>query len=326
MSGPTFCYNIGYAGYAKFKDYVMLATDGSFQIAQNHILTTGVYGGKIVNATSAAAFAPDYPITTANIGFYLTNASDFFVDLGNSISSNRFGQNQVTIYPNGSAGYCSNMYTQSLQYSASQDSLVTGSVSFKGSDINSVVKADADDSSSDVYKNGVGSIDSLAPKYNSVYPYYGTKLDFSSNSAKGVTSGSSFSYSSLQEDNIISWSITASQQINFVKLCGGAYYQIKNLKADYAILGLMQVNGNAQLIGINKMFSDGQMFYYINGNSTLTMKSSDGKTSTITIPNMQCSDISSQLQTGTSLVTTSFNFIVVGNANNTSLISFTNGN
>lgn len=322
MSGPTFCYNIGYAGYAKFQDYIMLATDGSFQLTHNHMLTTGVYGGAIDNATSAIAFAPDYPTTTANIGFQLTSGSDFFVDLGNSISLNRIYWHKVTIYPNGVAGYSSQMYTQSLQYSASQDSIVTGSVSFKGSDINSVVTdEDADFTNAD-HKNGVGSeyIDTLTPNYNSVYPYYGTEWTFA-NTAKGVVEGSQFQYQNLSKD-IISWSITASQQINFVKLCDGNYYQIDQLKADYAILGLMQVNGNAQLIGINQRFQEGCMFYYIDGQSTLTMKSADGYQSTITIPNMQCSDISSQLQTGTSLVTTSFNFIVVGNKDNNSLISF----
>lgn len=318
MSGPTFCYNIGYTGYVKFKSHLMLATDGSFQLTHNHMFTTGVYGGKLDNATSAVAFAPDYPTTSANIGFQLTSGSKFFVDLGNSISSNRYKWHQVTIYPNGFAGYNSKMYTQSLQYSTSQDSIVSGSVSFKGADVNSVVTTGSTDS-----KTGAGPkyISSLAANYYSVFPYYGTNWQFGKVS-KGVKATHTYTPSELSKD-IISWSISASQQINFVKVCNCAWQQVDELKADFAILGLMQVNGSAQLIGINQRFEDGVMFYFIDQTSTLNMKSSDGKTKKITIPNMQCTDISSQLQTGTNLITTSFNFMVMGGKNSAKLIEFT---
>lgn len=326
MSGPTFCYNIGYAGFVKFQNHLMLATDGSFQLTHNHMFTSGVYGGKLDNATSAVAFAPDYPTTTANIGFQLTSGANFFVDLGNSISSNRYKWHQVTIYPNGSAGYNSKMYTQSLQYSTSQDSIVSGSVSFKGADVNSVLTDKEGNFATANHKTGHGSqyISSLASGYYSVFPYYGTKWEFG-NDGKGVKATNSYDSEELAKD-IISWSISASQQINFVKVCNCDYQQVDELKADFAILGLMQVNGSAQLIGINQRFDDGVMFYFIDQKSTLTMKSADGVTKKIEIPNMQCTDISSQLQTGTSLITTSFNFMVMGGKNasgdNIKLINF----
>ena len=59
--------------------------------------------------------------------------------------------------------------------------------------------------------------------------------------------------------------------------------QINKLKADFAVLGFMQVSGSAQLIGINQRFGDGLMFYYIGGANTLTMKSASGKKRTIKI-------------------------------------------
>lgn len=319
-----FCYNIGYAGYAKFQEYLMLATDGSFQLTHNQMFTTGVYGGRIDNASAHIASAPDFPTVSANIGFQLTSGSKFFSSLGNSISSLRYKWNNVTVYPNGYAGYKSNMYTQSLQYSTSQDSLVTGSVAFKGADINSVTTDNKAGFSNANHRQGINGknntyLSSLTPQYNDVFPYYGTQWTFSS-SVSGISSTSSFG-STLSND-IISWSITSSQQINFVKICNCSMQQINQLKADFAVLGFMQVSGSAQLIGINQRFGDGLMFYYIGGTNTLTMKSASGKTRTIKIFNMQCTDISSSLQTGTNLITTSFNFMVFSNKSSTPIIQY----
>ena len=87
---------------------------------------------------------------------------------------------------------------------------------------------------------------------------------------------------------------------------------------DFAVIGFTQVSGSAQLIGINQRFEQGCIFYYIDGETTIDLKSADNATHfVITIPNMQCTDISSSLQTGTSLVTTSFNFMVMGRSNST---------
>lgn len=329
MSGPTFCYNLGYAGFAKFQDYVMLATDGSFELTHNHMFTTGVYGGMLDNASAHVATAPDYPATSANIGFQLTSGSDFFTSLGNSITSNRFKWHQVTIYPNGSAGYNSKMYTQSLQYSTSQDSLVTGSVSFKGADVNSVLTDKQGGFQSADHKNGHGSkyLSSVTPGYYNVFPYYGTEWQFGDD-AKGVKATHTYTASDLSKD-IIAWSITASQQVSFIKVCNCSYQQVDQIKADFAILGLMQVNGNAQLIGINQRFKEGYMFYFIDQTSKIKMVSANGTKKRIQVPNMQCMSVSSRMQTGASLITTSFDFMVMGakksDGDNKPLIKFADG-
>ena len=329
MSAPTFCYNLGYAGFAKFQDYVMLATDGSFELTHNHMFTTGVYGGKLANASAHIASAPDYPETTANIGFQLTSNSDFFTTLGNSITTNRYKWHKVTIYPNGYAGYNSKMYTQSLQYSTSQDSLVTGSVSFKGADINSVLTDKQGGFQDANHKTGRGStyLEDVMPKYLDVFPYYGTIWEFG-DSAKGVEDSHTYNAADLSKD-IISWSITTSQQITFVKICNCSYQQVNEIKADFAVLGLMQVTGNAQLIGINQRFKEGYMFYFIDQQSKIKMVSATGTKKRIQIPNMQCTNVSSQIQTGSSLITTSFDFMVMGtksaNGDNKQLIKYADG-
>lgn len=317
MTAPAFCYNLGYGGFVKFKSYLMLATDGSFQLTHNHMFTSGVWGGNIKNASAHIASAPDYPSVSANVGFQLTTQSNFWSDLGQSITQQRYKWNQVTIYPNGVAGYNSPMYTQSLQYSTSQDSLVIGSASFKGAEVDSVLTDAQGNFAAADHKSGHGNtyISSLSPGYRSVFPYYGTQWVFSG-AAKGVKTSETFLANQLAKD-VIAWSITASQQINFVKVCNCVYEQLDQISADFAILGLMQVSGNAQLIGINERFKNGSMFYFIDNTNTITMKSSDGaQTRTIKIPNMQCTNISSSIQNGANLITTSFDFMVMGNKSN----------
>ena len=175
MAEPTLCYEIGYTGYAKFRGKDILATDGNFQITHNDIFTTGVYGAGFLNASQHMAVAHDYPVITANIGFELTDG-DIYEQLGKSITTKRTQQHSVSIYPNGYGGYNSNAYTQSLQFNASQDSLVTGSISLKGSKVSSIVAASADNDTKK--KDGEARIDDITDDYLGVFPAYGTLWSF----------------------------------------------------------------------------------------------------------------------------------------------------
>ena len=139
-----FNYNIGYMGFAMFKSIPILATSGNFTFSHTPIYSNCVYGADPLNAINHITFAPDYPQVNADIDFELTvgtSDKNVFKQFGDSITIKRFNSNEVLIYPNGVAGYKSDMYTQSLQYNTSQNNLVTGNIKFKSTGIESSISA-----------------------------------------------------------------------------------------------------------------------------------------------------------------------------------------
>lgn len=302
MAEPTLCYEIGYTGYAKFRGKDILATDGNFQITHNDIFTTGVYGAGFLNASQHMAVAHDYPVITANIGFELTDG-DIYEQLGKSITTKRTQQHSVSIYPNGYGGYNSNAYTQSLQFNASQDSLVTGSISLKGSKVSSIVAASADNDTKK--KDGEARIDDITDDYLGVFPAYGTLWSF------GNTNFS---------NQVLSWGISISQTVQFLKICNCSTAKLNQLVADYAVIGTVQVSGNGQIIGIKSCFNNSAGFAFSSTTSTLTLNSNTNVKKTIKFNNMQCSNISSSLQNGNNLIITSFQFSAIGSSTNTAKI------
>ena len=302
MGGPTFCYEIGYAGYAKFREKDILATDGNFQITHNQIFTNGVYGAGFLNASPHMAVAHDYPVITANIGFQLTDG-EIYYELGKSITTLRDSQHKVEIYPNGYGGYSSKAYIQSLQLSASQDSLVTGSISLKGSQISSIVAGSP--STNSAKSTGNKRLSSSVSTYLGVFPSYGTKWSFGNDN---------FS------DQVLSWGISTSQTVQFLKICNCSTNKLNSLVADYAVIGIVQVNGNGQLIGVQKCFNKESGFEFQSDSSTLTLYSNTGKEKKIKFNNMQCTNISSSLQTGNNLIATSFQFVAIGSSSTSAKI------
>ena len=302
MAAPTICYEIGYTGYAKFREKDILATDGNFQITHNDIFTTGVYGAGFLNASQHMAVAHDYPVITANIGFQLTDG-DIYGQLGKSITTLRTTQHSVKIYPNGYGGYSSNAYTQSLQFNASQDSLVTGSISLKGSKVSSIVAASAPNDTKK--KKGEELIDDITDSYLGVFPAYGTLWSF------GNTSFS---------NQVLSWGVSTSQTVQFLKICDCSTAKLNQLVADYAVIGTVQVSGNGQIIGIKSCFDNSAGFAFSSTTSTLTLNSNTNVKKTIKFNNMQCSNISSSLQNGNNLIVTSFQFSAIGSSTNTGKI------
>ena len=302
MAAPTICYEIGYTGYAKFRGKDILATDGNFQITHNDIFTTGVYGAGFLNASQHMAVAHDYPVITANIGFQLT-AGDIYNQLGKSITTQREKQSSVEIYPNGYGGYKSEAYTQSLQFNASQDSLVTGSISLKGSKISSIVSGYA---STDAQKStGTATISSITSSYLGVFPSYGTLWSF------GNTNFS---------NQVLSWGISTSQTVQFLKICNCSTAKLNSLVADYVVIGTMQVSGNGQIIGIKQCFNKEAGFAFSSTTSKLTLNSNNGITKIINFNNMLCSNISSSLQNGNNLIVTSFQFSTIGSSSRSAKI------
>ena len=297
MAAPTFSYEIGYTGHARFRNKDILATDGNFQITHNDIFTTGVYGARFLNASQHMAVAHDYPVITANIGFQLTDGG-ICDQLGKSITTNRGNKHSVEIYPNGYGGYRSDAYTQSLQFNASQDSLVTGSISLKGSEVSSIVSGTA---STDAQKSkGSATISSMTNNnYLGVFPAYGTSWQFGNNS---------FS------NQVLSWGISTSQTVQFLKICNCSTAKLNQLAADYAVIGTVQVSGNGQIIGIKQCFDNSAGFAFSSTVSKLTLKSNTGVEKTIKFNNMQCSNISSSLQNGNNLIVTSFQFSTIGSS------------
>ena len=297
----TFTYDIGYTGYAKFNSIPILATDGKFSYQHNPIYSTAIYGAYAQNAPDKAIFAPDYPQVTANLGFELThNGNDnLFLQLAHSITTNRYLSNQVEIYPNGTSGYKSNMYTQSLEYSTSQDELVTGNITFKSTGVKNIINENIShiyNSNSSMSSQGYGmsrnaSINNITNQYIDVFPYYASIVSFSNTQRQGI-----------------------NQNIQFVKFCSCYNDDIEDLQAQYACIGLQSANGSIQFFGINQRFQDGEQFYFYDDQTTIKLNRTDGSTLyKIIIPKMELTNIGSGLTTGSNLITTSIDFDVIGN-------------
>lgn len=320
----TFTYDIGYTGYAKFKSIPILATDGKFSYQHNPIYSTAIYGAYAQNAPDKAIFAPDYPQVTANLGFELThNGSDnLFLQLAHSITTNRYLSNQVEIYPNGTSGYKSNMYTQSLEYSTSQDELVTGNITFKSTGVKNIINENISHIYNSNYAmssqgygiSGNASINNITQQYIDVFPYYASIVSFSNTQRQGINNKSRIITEANLEKDIISWNISTNQNIQFVKFCSCYNDDIEDLQAQYACIGLQSANGSIQFFGINQRLQDGEQFYFYDDQTTIKLNRTDGSTLyKIIIPKMELTNIGSGLTTGSNLITTSIDFDVIGN-------------
>jgi hypothetical protein len=76
---------------------------------------------------------------------------------------------QISILPNGVAGYTGDGYCISFSLQTSQDALVTGDIGFKSGDVTSTTFTA---SSNNSLSNSTVVIDDMVPGYTDVYPYW----------------------------------------------------------------------------------------------------------------------------------------------------------
>lgn len=302
-------YDIGYNGIVKFNGYNLLATSGNISYTHQPIYSTGVWGAKDNNATNKYAVTPDTPQVNASIGFQLTDSIDLFKSLGKSMTTNRFSPQKIYIFPNGIAGYNSEMFVKSLSYETSQGGLVTASLSAIASGVPENCTVDANDGN-------------VTDSFNSVFPYYSTcwKIYKTTSLIKTKQSNSLF-----DQKKVLSWSVQVSQQISFVKFCNLFKGQLDQLKADYAVFGLQNVSGRISIFGTMQSFSSSvtNPFGFISGNSQLSFYNAKGdKKMIISIANMLYTQNTLSLAGHSDTIETELNFQVSADSSLNYLINF----
>lgn len=299
---PTLTYDIGYYGYVTIGGIPILATDGSVTYQHNPIYTQGVWGANF-KKNKNVHFAPDYPTLSVSFGFQLTNAQDLFVKLNQFANLNRNDGIEIGVYPNGKSGYNGTTYCQSISFSTSRDSLVTCSIQGKTAVFNSeIVNTGANAS----------QLQTIAPKYTDVFPYYGSSLTFNETADDIVGS-----INKIKLNGLTSWNISQSSDVVFAKSCSYNVKKLSDLVADYVAIGLATVDGSftnlwAQDTNLGH-FGNNANFRAFYKNGQITIKTVDNKISrTIVFGDFQLTQNSSAVQTGTEMIETSCSFTAVG--------------
>lgn len=303
---PQLTYDIGYYGVVQLEDCAILATDGNITIDHPQIFMDGIWGASWYNGAEKVSFATDFPTMSSQVGFQLSHggtSSDIFKIFGEFCSSKRCTSKKLKIFPNGIAGYVGDSYCQSFSLETSQDSLVTGSFNTKSAKFSESLTQFSSSSANSTTNSSVGFISQIAPKYQDVYPYYGSCLKFGTGTTQVVA------------NDLISWSINQSTQIVFQKSCN-CKYKIKDVYADYIAFGLLNGDGSYSQIKLDNMKNTNKLRQFV-PTVVLELKTVSGEvTKKISMHGISYTQQSQNVQTGSSLVQCDYSFTIIGDGAN----------
>ena len=305
---PKFSYDIGYYGKVKIAGKGILATGGSISVQYSPIFTTGVWGAYWGNVTDKIAYAPNYVTLSGSINYQLT--VPFSEILSDFAFQNRNVSKSCLILPNGVAGYQGEMWCTGCSFSTSQDSLVTGDISLKSGSVsttsNSLIFG-----SSDEKTNETSVLSQMCAGYRDVFPYWGTGVFLNSlNDTSERITPKQVGDSYIVRD-IIDWNASYSSQLVFSACCNNTQAM---LQADYCALGSMQAQGSFTMLKIGSYLNPSN----IQKHNTCSIKMKDATGTNkfiIKYGAIVWTSASTDVQTGSSLIQSSFSFNALGNTN-----------
>ena len=309
MAGPTFSYDIGYSGVVQLADQQVLATGGNLSVQYTPLYTSGVWGAGWYNATEKIAYAPNYVTLSSSVNYQLTVG--ITSDLSNWAFKERNEAQNYKILPNGKAGYQGTAYCTGCSFSASQDAIVSGDISLKTGDVQGSINTGSLTSSD---KTGKGDLDSIAQGYIDVYPFWASGVYL--NTASNSTDRSEPSTASTLQSDVLDWNASYSSDLVFVMTCCGKTDDLSSstgvLQAKYCCLGPMDATGSVTIFKVSDQLKPDNIRKA--RNCHITMKRSDGSDECkIKFGKILFDSGSTDLQTGTSFIQSSFNFSALGN-------------
>ena len=306
MAGPSISYDIGYYGVVKLDGTQVLATGGNVSVQHTPLYSSGVWGAGWYNATEKVAYAPSYVTLSSSVNYQLTNG--VVKKLQEWAFDKRNESKTVTILPNGVAGYTGDAYCTGCSFSCSQDAIVSGDISLKSGDIKSKITTNSNSS----VKTGTGQLNECSDDYLSVFPFWASSVLLQTTT--GHDRSSPQSGGSTVED-ALDWNASYTSDLVFVMTCCGKEDdgdQNGVIEAKYCCLGTMQASGSFTLFKIN----DHLKAQNIRKCRKVSMKMKDVKGDNqyqIKFGKVLLQSGSTDVQNGTSLVQSSFNFTALGN-------------
>ena len=344
-----FTYDIGYMGVVKIggneqadssmgglgSATAVLATGGNINVEQTPIFSSGVWGAGWYNAAEQVAYAPNFITLSGSVSFELTSGSAFekLQAFGFEDRANPKGF-AFYVLPNGTAGYAGNAWCESMSFSASQDAIVTGDFGFKSGNVTNCINApgplvDSEgekDWQTSVPYNGdvkLGASDGnlfagadnggTLENFLDVFPFWasGVLVDAASLEEGGESIEKPSGANKLLPD-VMDWNASYSSELVLSKLCTNLTSITDSQEADYAALGTMTADGSFTIFAVSKQLDPNRIRNCRSCKIEMGPASAPANKSSIEFGAVIFQSGSTDIQTGSSFVQSSFNFTALG--------------
>lgn len=346
-----FTYDIGYMGVVKIggneqadssmgglsSATAVLATGGNINVEQTPIFSSGVWGAGWYNAAEQVAYAPNFITLSGSVSFELTSGSAFdklqafgFEDRANP---NGFA---FYVLPNGTAGYAGNAWCESMSFSASQDAIVTGDFGFKSGNVTNCINAPGplvnNQGTVESWQTGVpydqesiklgasggnlfagadagGTLDNFLD----VFPFWasGVAVDSKSLDATEENIERPGEPDRLLPD-VMDWNASYSSELVLSKLCTNLTSIKDSQEADYAAIGTMTADGSFTIFAVSQQLDPARIRNCRACKIQMGPASDPATKSALRFGAVIFQSGSTDIQTGSSFVQSSFNFSALG--------------
>lgn len=338
-----FTYDIGYMGVVKMGTYggdattgytapdnptTVLATGGNITVQQTPIFTTGVWGAGWYNAAQQIAYAPNYITTTGSINFQLTynktvaaGGTDMFTQLQDFAFEKRNLGKYLYILPNGVAGYKGVGWCEGCSFTAAADALVTGDTSFKTGNVQDCiytdVATDASQKGPNLPKTETNPIDSaFGDDYLDVFPFWASGVKLTNMSGKteaDISTKRQQQGTVLLRDDIMDWNTSYSSQLVLVATCANYKTLAESQQAKYAALGTMTAEGSFTIFRVAGDIDPNLIRACRHCTIQMGTAKFPAEKAKIKFGSVVFSQGSTDVQTGSSFIQSSFSFNALGN-------------
>ena len=313
-----FTYQIGYMGVVKMADgkgesfprVSILATGGNINIEQSPMYTTGVWGAGWYNAAQNIAYAPNYITTSGSINYELT-AGNMFTTLQDFGFTKRNNGKYIIILPNGVAGYQGTGWCQGVSFSASADSLVTGDINFKTGNVEDCITSSSESFDAEAGKIGSGNLPDFGSDYLDVYPFWASGVLLGESETENLARGTDITVA--LRDDILDWNASYSSQLVLAATCANYTNLSQSQQAKYAALGTMTADGSFTIFRVAQDLTPTTIRKCRACTIQMGTAHEPAKKDSIKFGAVVFNSGSTDVQTGSSLVQSSFNFNALGN-------------
>lgn len=346
-----FTYDIGYMGVVKIggneqadssmdglgSATAVLATGGNINVEQTPIFSSGVWGAGWYNAAEQVAYAPNFITLSGSVSFELTSGSAFdklqafgFEDRANP---NGFA---FYVLPNGTAGYAGNAWCESMSFSASQDAIVTGDFGFKSGNVTNCINAPGplvnNQGTVESWQTGVaydqndiklgasgGNLFAGADaggtlnNFLDVFPFWASGVAVDSNSLNATEENIERpgEPDTLLPD-VMDWNASYSSELVLSKLCTNLTSIKDSQEADYAAIGTMTADGSFTIFAVSQQLDPARIRNCRACKIQMGPASDPATKSALKFGAVIFQSGSTDIQTGSSFVQSSFNFSALG--------------
>lgn len=327
-----FTYDIGYMGVVKLaapgetqpvvgeipeNAVSLLATSGSISVEQSPMFSSGVWGAGWYNAADQVAYAPNYVTTSGSVGYELTAGRAFELLQGFAFTERNKGTD-LYILPNGKAGYYGRALCQGCSFNASQDQLVTGDFNFKTGNVKQCFNTDAVDGTTDAAKFGSADLNNdFGSSYMDVFPFWATGVCLDSSTTTRPETNEQVAWAQgTKRDDIIDWSASYSSQVVLVATCGNYQSLEESQEAKYCVLGSMSAQGSFTIFRVAADLDPERIRQCRKCTIEMGPASNPSEKKKIVFGSIVFSSGSTDVQTGSSFIQSSFDFTALGNGKN----------